>query len=69
MDQKSKVNFCNHGNHSMKLIKSAQRPNFLEIVIKEYECNPLDCVQSIFFWEGGRGGGTLCTPPPTNNFL
>ena len=53
----------------MKLTKSAQRPNFLEIVIKEYECNPLDCVQSKILGGGGRGGGTFCTPPPTNNFL
>ena len=60
IDQKSKVNFCNDGNHSMKMTKSTQRPNFLEIVIKEYECNPLDCVQLKFY--GGRGGGTFCTP-------
>ena len=64
IDQKSKVNFCNDGNHSMKLTKSAQRPNFLEIVIKEYERNPLDCVQSNFMGGGGGAGVVVPSLPP-----
>ena len=48
-------------------VRKCMKASFLEIVIKEYEFNPLDCVSQNF-----RGAGVVAPSlpsPPTNNIL